>query len=334
MINKLMENEQSDYDLGFAALEVEDYGAAARHFLAASEAVGDDPDILYPLAYCYIEMSRYAESLPILKKLLKLRPEFLWGRTAILEAYTSLGDRSAATRAFKKYFKEASTAYVLSNYATLNRRRGKHEAAAALYAASLVLDPGNNSAYNNMAISLNRLGRHQEAIRACKKGLKILPGDCCLSVNLIISYRENGQLNEALSLIDHIQDTCIQNRGLLIEMGNVYSDLKRYEDAIEALTKAKEFDPSWNTPYINLGITYDEMGQFEKGENEFREALRIDPDDAKAHNNLGASLDLQKRYDEAADQFEIAAKLEPRNTFYRQNAKWAKEDLTIESDRP
>jgi tetratricopeptide (TPR) repeat protein len=94
---KLMENELSDYELGFAALEVEDYQAALRYLISASEAAGSDPDIMYAVAYCYISLSRYADSVPILKRALKLRPDFLVARAALGDVYTAPGDYRAAT---------------------------------------------------------------------------------------------------------------------------------------------------------------------------------------------------------------------------------------------
>jgi tetratricopeptide (TPR) repeat protein len=316
-----MEEQSGEYNLAIDALDAGDIETGMTHLDNAAAVAKDDPDMLHMVAYAYLYHEKYDEALPLLKRCLKLRPDFALAKGDLADTYKELGMYRLAFKSFREYFSIVDADNKICQLATAYRRVGKHEQAVALYAAGLVLDPTDVAAYNNMAMSLTELGRFNEAVKACRKGLKLAPGDCDLTTNLASAHREAGRPKLALRILNEIDESCAETFGMLLEIGNALCDLMRYDEAAAAYNKAKKLDPSSISPHINLGIMFDHLGQLAIGEQEFREALLIDPEDAGAHNNLGASLDLQGRKEEALAEYKIAVRLDPKDPLFKRNVK-------------
>jgi tetratricopeptide (TPR) repeat protein len=87
-------------------------------------------------------------------------------------------------------------------------------------------------------------------------------------VNLIVAYGSSGRIAAALRLVTELSSHPPFSFGFLIEMGNVYADMKRHDEAILAYDEAKKLDPSNISSYVNLGILYEKMGRYEEGETQ------------------------------------------------------------------
>jgi tetratricopeptide (TPR) repeat protein len=156
----------------------------------ALKPCAEDPEKLLHVASLYNDLDKFEVALPLIKRVLRLRPEYTAALWVLGTAYNGLHKSRLASRAFKKFLSTDETPYALRGLATVKRRAGRHDHAVVLYAASILIEPKNVSAYNNMALSLNTLGRHKEAIKTCKAGLKLDPKDDGLRLNLIVAHRQ------------------------------------------------------------------------------------------------------------------------------------------------
>ena len=62
------------------------------------------------------------------------------------------------------------------------------------------------------------------------------------------------------------------------ESGNVLSELKRYDEAIEHYQQAIKIKSNYAEAYSKLGITLSEQGRFEEAIGQYQKALEINPD--------------------------------------------------------
>jgi Tfp pilus assembly protein PilF len=88
------------------------------------------------------------------------------------------------------------------------------------------------------------------------------------------------------------------------EMGMVYLDQGRAQEAIAAFRKAAELDP-------DMPEAFNSWGAAAKAEAPLREAIRIQPDFAEAHNNLGGLLMARGDLSQACSHFETALRFRP-----------------------
>jgi len=69
--------------------------------------------------------------------------------------------------------------------------------------------------------------------------------------------------------------------------------------------------------HINLGSVFEQAGRADEAQLHYREALRIDPNRAQAHNNLANVLEAAGKFDEAVPHYEEAIRLRPREAIPR-----------------
>jgi len=86
-----------------------------------------------------------------------------------------------------------------------------------------------------------------------------------------------------------------ENLSAWIELGNVYFDSSRYEQAIHAYRKALELDPENADVWTDLGIMYRRSGQSREAVKAFDRAAAADPRHEVSRMNKGIVLlhDLQ-----------------------------------------
>ncbi len=101
-------------------------------------------------------------------------------------------------------------------------------------------------------------------------------------------------------------------------LGNVLSQLKRYDEAIIHLNKAIELKPDANK-YKSLGATFIDKKSYNEAIEQFKKVLEYDPNDTYAHFQYGFALKKLKRYEKAVEQFQIVLNINPEDYVARCN---------------
>ncbi len=96
-------------------------------------------------------------------------------------------------------------------------------------------------------------------------------------------------------------------------LGFAYSNIKRYNDAIEAYHQALRIDPKNARPiiWVSLGVAYDGLKRYQDAIKAYRQAISINPEDAKAWSFLGSSYHTLKQYDDAIKAYRQAISINP-----------------------
>ena len=95
----------------------------------------------------------------------------------------------------------------------------------------------------------------------------------------------------------------------LVNESRLFIDQKRYDDAIDRLTRASTIDPESSEVLRLLGRTYTAKGDTEDAIAAYRAAIEVNEQDAWSMNNLGLLLVQAKRADEALPLFAKASTL-------------------------
>jgi tetratricopeptide (TPR) repeat protein len=97
-------------------------------------------------------------------------------------------------------------------------------------------------------------------------------------------------------------------------LGNSYIDVGNIEQALVALERAVEINPSLAECRTNLGNIYLKKDRIEDAINQYRTALQINPADAKTHNNLGNAYTKAGRLGDAISEYSESLELDPNFT--------------------
>lgn len=168
-------------------------------------------------------------------------------------------------------------------------------------------------------------GKFNKAIRAFKRALEIDPSFTDASVGLSIILNDLGKYEEGKKVFleaqamlgskDQEQDTYVNEKIALKhdELGELYSNYKRYKEAMEQYLKALLL--SKRKPELNLKVVSCLRRLDEKDKAIFRlkDLLKTYPDFVSARVMLGEILYENKQNPEATHQLERALKIEPSN---------------------
>jgi tetratricopeptide (TPR) repeat protein len=120
-----------------------------------------------------------------------------------------------------------------------------------------------------------------------------------------------GDLNGA---VYHFSETIrLDNTkvGALINLGAVYNQMNKPDDALQVLRQAVKLDSKRAEAYYNLGLAYRLKGQAELAIQAYREAIHCNPRMVDAHYNLANMLQDLGRLPQALVHYKEAFKLDP-----------------------
>jgi predicted CXXCH cytochrome family protein len=101
-----------------------------------------------------------------------------------------------------------------------------------------------------------------------------------------------------------------------LNLGVLYADLGRYQEAELAYRKAVKLQPRFVPAYVNMAQLLSGLEREREAEGFLRSGLTLDPKSADLEHALGLSLVRQKRLDEALKALAKAAELAPDNARY------------------
>jgi len=120
-----------------------------------------------------------------------------------------------------------------------------------------------------------------------------------------------GDLNGA---VYHFQEVLRQDPrrvGAAINLGAVYNQMGRPDDALNVLRQTIKQDPKRAEAYYNMGLAYRLKGQVELAIQSYKEALHHNPQMMDAYHNLGNLLHELGRETQAIRCYQLALEIRP-----------------------
>ena len=122
-----------------------------------------------------------------------------------------------------------------------------------------------------------------------------------------------GEFGVAIPLLKALIAAEPGNAPLLYNLGMVYSDQGRLEEAKVLLRQAASLNPDNAQIVVAIGVAYARAGDLAAAVETLDRATKIDPEDPFAHQNLGACLLKQGEAERAADHFRRSLRRDPGN---------------------
>ena len=148
---------------------------------------------------------------------------------------------------------------------------------------------------------------------ACKTKpwLKLAVGGALLLTLGILTWRQAGIYTNKETLW---RDTLAKNPGCWMaenNLGTVFADKGRFEEAIEYYRKAIRIHPNNAEAQYGLGLVFAAQGRLDEAIENYRKAIQINPDYCNALNDLGYALADKGQFDEAIENFRKAIRINP-----------------------
>lgn len=117
---------------------------------------------------------------------------------------------------------------------------------------------------------------------------------------------KDGKIKEALPFLEALSEAKPNDALVLYNLGIVYSELGRFEDAVVRLKKSVQFDPNYVHAWVGIGVAYARLERKDDAKAALNKAVSIDPGNGYAHRNLGALLAMDGEYQKALPHFREA----------------------------
>ena len=198
---------------------------------------------------------------------------------------------------YAHHFHDNAAAWVIAGMCA--RRLPQHEARAekALRRA-IELDPGRSDAHYNLGNLLNDAERYDEAVKAYQASLDLNANAPLVWHNLGIALREVDQLDEA----DQAMRTSVQldpfNPDAWCNLGLVAHSRKNYELSTRFYLNSIALNEGHATSWTNLGMSLLDGLKPEEALPALRRGHNLDPSSPDALFNLALTLLLLGHYDE------------------------------------
>jgi tetratricopeptide (TPR) repeat protein len=283
------------------------FDQALESLKKAGSMVQDSIEVPYNIAAVYQAQGRYDEAIQVLQDLLKK---------------TEKAD-SGYTQADKN-----NRSVFLERLGTIYRDNNNSLQALETFRKMLVLGDENAERGYQQIIDTYREGKQwQQATDAAKEATQKLPNNRSLKMVYAAQLSDMGQADAGLQQVKFLLKGAPEDREVYITLSQMYSRLKRWPEAEEALDKAERLstkDEDKEYIYFLRGSTYERQKKYEPAEEMFRKVLGGDPQNATALNYLGYMLaDRGVKLDEALAFIKKAVDLDPANGAYLDSLGWA-----------
>jgi tetratricopeptide (TPR) repeat protein len=136
-----------------------------------------------------------------------------------------------------------------------------------------------------------------------------LPPSAEHHINLGVVYYNQGRLDEAIEEYRKALKISPNFDGAHNNLGIAYFKKGLAREAIREYEKAMRINPYYADGRYNLGVTYFQLGRVDQAIKEYKKALEINPYYPEAHDNLAFAYYTRGEQKKAMEQVEKAIKL-------------------------
>ena len=296
------------------------YDDALESLKKAQAMVPDALEVPYNIAVVYQAQGRYDDAVKILQDLLK--------KTEKPENSYSQADRN-------------NRAIFIERLGMIYRDQENYQAAVDTFRKMIPFGDDNaRTGYQDVIDTYREAKQWPEATAAAKEALQKMPNDRELRMVLDAQLADTGDPTKPLDDVRSLLKGTPEDREVYLRLSIMYTRLKRFSDAEEALNKAEQLSLKADDKeyvYFLRGSTFEREKKYDQAEGEFKKILVNNPQSAATLNYLGyMNADRGVQLEESLNYIKQAVSLEPTNGAYLDSLGWAyfklgKYDLAEES---
>ncbi|KAA6456935.1 tetratricopeptide repeat protein [Acidobacteria bacterium AB60] len=326
--------------LGQALLNDGQLDAALKNYKSLAQVDPDDPGALIRIAEIERREGKYEDALTTIRKARKKDPENLeagYNEGLLLDVLGHYDEAAATYDKMVDQVSHANGAYTaeeknnrsifLERLGAVYHEQNKVDEAIATY--QKMIEMGGESATRGYQLEVdtyNDARQFEKAVEVSRKAVAATPSDRDLKLMLAGELVDQGKTDEGLNMAKALLDNSDKDRPVYFALGNMYTRLRRFKEAEDALGKATPLTTKKEDKLYLLflkGALADRQKKTDQAETFFRQALDMDPNNAMTLNYLGYMFaDKGLRLPEALKLVRKAVEQEPMNGAYLDSLGW------------
>jgi len=250
-------------------------------FVSFQHALKVDPNNLGALAGA--AQSAYAtnnsgEAVPLLKRLLRLRPDEPTAHAMLAVLQYREGNCAGAAAHF-----ERAGEVIRSQFDGLNAfgmclvRLKKLDQAEVVFSQALALRPENRRERHLLA-SLQIMTRKPQGALATLKPILDDPEPSADTLQLVsAAYEDAGETPKAVEALREAILRDPRNVSLYLDFANISFSHESFQVGIDVITEGMKLQPQAAPLYVARGVLYVQLSKYEEAESDFEKAQELDP---------------------------------------------------------
>lgn len=272
-----------------------------------SEAIKVDPNwtILYiNRAEVLNKLNKNYDAIQIIQYVLDTYPEDLELHEGVGWYYLSRNQALKARNEFEFILsKQSNNVFGINGIGGSYFYQGLYNKAEDYFRQAVELDQKNPVFYNNLGWAIlrqNDASKLDEAQKYANKAIELDPiYDSAIGCLGVIAFKKGNLLESEDYFLRSIQLST--SRGSYTDLGALYAQTGRYEDAEANLLKSIQFNRNDERAYIELGNLYLKQERIKDAIKQFQFSKAIAPRNSKTHNALAIALNQDGNFKEAEE---------------------------------
>ena len=315
--------------------------AALDQYKIVAEANPEDAKTYIQIAEIYRRKGKFDLALENLKKAGSMVPDLVEVPYNIAAVYQAQGRYDEAAQVLQDLLKKSEKpdnsysqeekdrrSVFLERLGSVERDNNNDSAALENFHAMLTLGDDNAArGYQEIIDTYREEKQWQQATDVAKEAVGKLPKDNDLRMVYALQLADMGQADEGIQQVISLLKGTPADRAIYITLTQMYTRLKRWQDAEDALNKLDQISTKpEEKQYVNFlrGSVLERQKEYGPAEDMFRKVLADNPQDAATLNYLGYMLaDRGTKLDEALTLVKRAVDLDPTNGAYLDSLGWA-----------
>ncbi len=282
------------------------YDQALDGLKKAEAMVPDALEVPYNIAVVYEAQGRYDDAVKILQDLLK--------KTEKPDNNYSQGDRN-------------NRGIFIERLGMVYRDQENYPAAVDAFRKLIPLGDDNaKTGYQDIIDTYREAKQWPQATAVAREAVQKMPDDRDLRMVLDAQLADTGDPEKPLADVRSMLNGKPEDREVYVRLAIMYTRLKRYSDAEDALNKAEQLSTKPEDKeyvYFLRGDTYEHEKKYDQAEAEFKKVLAANPQSAVTLNYLGyMNADRGVQLEESLNYIKTAVSLDPTNGAYLDSLGW------------
>jgi tetratricopeptide (TPR) repeat protein len=258
-----------------------------------------------------------SEAIPLLERVLKVRPDDVTSHAMLAVIYEKNGDCASAV----KHFSQASSALesqpeALQGYGVCLLQLKHTDEAVRVFAQLLTSRPDDVRCRRALAVAQLVADKPMDALATVRP---LLEGDADAGTMRLASaiYEANKDTPNAVKLLHDAIVKDPTQTGLYVDFAELAMDHQSFQAGVEMVDAGLKVQPNAPQLYMARGVLYVQLADYEKAEDDFEKAERLDPTVGMSAAAQGMLANEQNQNDPALALAAVRGKLakKPGDTF-------------------
>jgi tetratricopeptide (TPR) repeat protein len=256
------DNWLTQYDLGYALIDLDRREEAFQRFQKAIELKPDEPNAYNSLGNALKEDGKIPEAIANYRQAVQLQPNFATAHYNLAATLAEQGDLRQAIDYYQQAIRiQPDWAEAHYNLGRVLVKTSQRSEAILQFQQAIDAKSDYADAHEQLGLMLVDDGKLPEAITHLQQALQLKPNSAEAHNNLGIALKKSGKTAEA---IDHYQQALILDLGFAEahnNLGNALLQSGKIDEAIEHFQKAMQLNPNYAQACIGLAMAYQQENQ-------------------------------------------------------------------------